>query len=78
MAESPRPPGHTCPQIDRAQHVMRQLAWRIRNRPPEFYAPEEVSALLREGLAALENVRAENSAMRAAYHAAVKETPDGP
>jgi hypothetical protein len=57
---------------------MRQLAWRIRNRPPEFYATEEVSALLREGLAALENVRSENSAMRAAYYAAVREAPDGP
>lgn len=63
----PKPPGHTCPEIDRAQHVLRQLAWRIRNRPADFYPEEEVAALLREGLAVLENVREENRTMRAAH-----------
>jgi len=65
---APRPPGHTCPSIDHAQRVLRRLAWRVRNRPecPE----DEVQALLAEGLAVLEQVRRDNSQMRAAYHAA--------
>jgi hypothetical protein len=48
--------------------VLRRLAWRVRNRPecPE----DEVQALLAEGLAVLEQVRRDNSQMRAAYHAA--------
>ena len=63
----PKPPGHTCPNIDRAQRVMRQLAWRIRNRPPEFYSEDEVAEALREGLLALEHVREDNTAMRDAH-----------
>ncbi len=63
----PKPPGHTCPNIDRAQQVMRQLAWRIRNRPPELYSEEEVADALREGLRALEHVREDNTAMREAH-----------
>lgn len=60
-----KPPGHTCPKIDSAQRVMRRLAWRVRNRPE---APEdEVSALLREGLQLLEDVREENRQMRRAF-----------
>ena len=67
-ASQPRPPGHTCPAIDRTQRVLRRLAWRVRNRPecPE----DEVAALLAEGLSMLEQVREENRRMRAAYHAA--------
>ena len=71
---APKPPGHTCPEIDHAQHVMRQLAWRIRNRPSEFYPEEEVATLLREGMAALESVRAENTAMREAHAYMQKKT----
>jgi len=64
---TPKPPGHTCPEIDRAQQVMRQLAWRIRNRPTYTYPEEEVAALLRDGLAVLENVREQNTTMREAH-----------
>ena len=70
----PKPPGHTCPEIDRAQHVMRQLAWRIRNRPADFFPEEEVAALLREGLATLETVREENRTMRDAHAYMQKKT----
>lgn len=67
MNEIPKPPGHTCPQIDAAQRYMRRLAWRVKNRPE---APEdEVQRLLREGLAVLEQVRDENKQLRAAYYA---------
>lgn len=67
-ASTPRPPGHTCPTIDRTQRVLRRLAWRVRHRPecPE----DEVQALLAEGLALLEQVREDNRQMRAAYYAA--------
>lgn len=65
-ATSVEPPGFTCPQIDKAQRIMRRLAWRIKHRPE---APEdEVARLLEEGLVYLELVRAENKQMRAAYH----------
>jgi hypothetical protein len=44
---------------------MRRLAWRVKNRPE---APEdEVSALLKEGLLLLEQVREENKQMRQAF-----------
>ncbi len=60
-----RPPGFTCPNIDKAQRVMRRLAWRVKNRPE---SPEdEVSALLKEGLLLLEQVREENKQMRQAF-----------
>lgn len=73
--ELPRPPGHTCPTIDKTQRVLRRLAWRVKNKPE---APEdEVQALLREGLDLLERVRAENTQMRAAYHAARAVVPKG-
>ena len=59
------PPGWTCPAIDKAQRVMRRLAWRVKNRPE---APEdEINALLAEGLKALETVRSENKQMRRAF-----------
>lgn len=69
-AVTPRPPGHTCPTIDRTQRVLRRLAWRVRNKPecPE----DEVQALLAEGLSLLEQVREDNRQMRAAYYAARK------
>lgn len=60
-----RPPGFTCPNIDKAQRVMRRLAWRVKNRPE---APEdEVNTLIREGLLLLEQVREENKQMRQAF-----------
>ena len=63
--ETTAPPGFTCPAIDKAQRVMRRLAWRVKNRPetPE----DEVQALLREGLRHLETVRTENRQMREAF-----------
>lgn len=62
-----KPPGHTCPAIDRAQSAIRRLAWRCANPEHVGVTPAEVLA---EGLTALEQVRAENAQMRAAYHAA--------
>jgi len=59
-----RPPGHTCPAIDRAQSALRRLAWRCANPNHYGVTPGEVLA---EGLTALEQVRAENSQMRQAY-----------
>jgi hypothetical protein len=64
-----RPPGHTCPAIDRAQSALRRLAWRCANPNHYGVTPAEVLA---EGLAALELVRSENRQMREAYHAKVK------
>lgn len=63
--EDVRPPGHTCPAIDRAQSALRRLAWRCANPNHYGVTPGEVLA---EGLAALEQVREENRQMRAAYH----------
>jgi len=62
-----KPPGHTGPAIDRAQSALRRLAWRCANPEHQGVTPGEVLA---EGLAALEQVRAENRQMRAAYHEA--------
>ena len=60
-----KPPGHTCPAIDKAQGAMRKLAWRCRHpRHESLVTPAEVMA---EGHAALEQVREENRQMRAAY-----------
>jgi hypothetical protein len=59
-----RPPGYTCPNIDKAQRAMRRLAWRARN--PGLKA--DTSEVLAEGLTQLESVRAENAQMRKAYH----------
>ena len=64
-SEAVRPPGHTCPAIDRAQSALRRLAWRCANPNHYGVTPGEVLA---EGLAALEQVREENRQMRAAYH----------
>jgi hypothetical protein len=60
-----QPPGWTCPAIDKAQRVMRRLAWRVKNRPetPE----DELKRLLIEGMYWLEQVRAENKQMRLAF-----------
>jgi hypothetical protein len=68
-SEAIRPPGHTCPAIDRAQSALRRLAWRCANPNHYGVTPAEVLA---EGLAALELVRSENRQMREAYHAKVK------
>lgn len=70
MSAPPRVPGFTCPTIDKAQRVLRRLAWRVRNRPET--SEDEVSVLLAQGLALLETVREDNKQMRAAYHAALK------
>jgi hypothetical protein len=71
-----KPPGHTCPTIDKAQRSMRRLAWRARH--PERAA--DTSEVLAEGLALLESVRAENAAMRKAYYemrSRLREVEDG-
>jgi hypothetical protein len=60
-----KPPGATCPRIDRVQRALRRLAWRVRNRP----GAQDVDELLRQALADLELVREENRQMRAAYYA---------
>jgi len=58
-----KPPGHTCPNIDKAQRQLRRLAWRARNN-----VKGDVSEVLAEGLRLLEEVRQENAQMRAAYY----------
>jgi hypothetical protein len=81
----PKPPGLTCPQIDRAQSALRKLAWRAHRSAAEpVDVPEgqitqevslrqdDVSLLLREGTRSLEEVRADNVVMRTAYTAAAK------
>lgn len=60
-----KPPGHTCPAIDKAQGAMRKLAWRCRH--PQHESRVTVDDLIDGGLAALEQVREENRQMRAAY-----------
>ena len=64
-----KPPGHTCPAIDRAQSALRRLAWRCANPEHQGVTPGEVLA---EGLAALEQVREENRQMRVAYYGKVE------
>jgi hypothetical protein len=65
------PPGHTCFEIDRAQRVMRQLVWRANN--PGRALKKDTTALLNEGLEALEAVREENKQMRAAHARATRK-----
>ena len=60
-----KPPGHTCPAIDKAQSAMRKLAWRCRH--PQHESSVTVDDLIDGGLAALEQIREENRQMRAAY-----------
>lgn len=67
----PGVPGHTCPAIDGAQRVLRQLAWRLSN--PDRAVKRDTQALVAEGLELLEQVRAENKQMRAAHADAEKE-----
>jgi hypothetical protein len=62
--EKMKPPGYTCPNIDKAQRAMRRLAWRARH-PERAGGTSEVLA---QGLALLEAVRAENAQMRKAYY----------
>jgi len=75
-----KPPGHTCPDIDRAQSAFRKLAWRIRRMRDGCVDADltqqlrgEVTALVAEGEAALERVREANTQMRAAHAAATTE-----
>lgn len=58
-----KPPGHTCPAIDKAQSALRKLAWRAAGGVA-VNTPAEV---MDDGLRALEEVRAENREMREAY-----------
>ena len=59
-----RLPGHTCPAIDTAKSAFRRLAWRAIEDPTDR---EAIRARVREGLAALKQVREENAQLRAAY-----------
>lgn len=63
--EEIKPPGHTCPAIDKVQHVLRQIIWRMDN--PDRQTRQDARDLLVEGLAHLETVRSENRQMRAAH-----------
>lgn len=65
-----KPPGHTCPNIDKAQKQMRRLAWRARLKYGGYHDVDEV---LQKGLKALEEVREENAQMRSAYYEIKKE-----
>lgn len=58
-----KPPAATCPSIDRAQRALRRLKWRV-GRPDDGSA----QAILVEGLQYLEDVRAQNAEMRAAFY----------
>lgn len=78
--ESARPPGHTCPNIDRAQSAFRRMAWRMRrlhdwpiDEEFETSLRKEISDIAAEGIAALEQVRADNTQMRAAHAEASTE-----
>lgn len=57
------PPGHTCPAIDAAQSAFRRLAWRVTH--PE-HVGVTVAEVVAEGLALLDQVRAENMQLRQA------------
>lgn len=61
-----KPPGHTCPTIDNTQSIFRRIAWRAR-KPEGEDDLAAIRTLAREGQALLEEVRAENTRMRAAY-----------
>ena len=61
---STRPPVQTCPAIDTARSAFRRLAWRAIEDPTDR---EAIRARVREGLVALEQIRAENAQLRAAY-----------
>ena len=52
-----KPPGHTCPKIDKAQKQMRRLAWRARLK---YGGYPDIDDVLQKGLKALEEVREEN------------------
>lgn len=60
------PPGHTCPAINKVQHVLRQIIWRMDN--PDRQTRQDARDLLVDGLALLEQVRSENAQMRSAYY----------
>ena len=58
-----KPPGATCPAINKAQRALRRLKWRV-GRQDDGSARE----ILSEGLRFLEDVRAENAAMQSAFY----------
>ena len=60
-----KPPDWTCPEINKAQRIMRQLTWRASQGAAEHKSV--AWKLLRSGLEVLEQVRAENALMRTAY-----------
>lgn len=63
-----KPPGHTCPGIDRAQSTFRRLA----RRATMTGGKTATAPLVADGLAALERVRDENTRMRAAHANTIK------
>lgn len=63
-----KPPGHTCPGIDRAQSTFRRLA----RRAIMTDGKTATAQLVADGLVALERVRDENTQMRAAHANATK------
>ena len=67
VAEDTRPPGHTCPTIDRLKSTLRRIEWWDKNRPD---STENISELVREANSLLEVVREDNKQMREAYWAA--------
>lgn len=62
-----RPPGHTCPTIDKLKSSLRRIEWWDKNRPE---SRETITELVQEAHALLEVVREDNTQMRAAYWAA--------
>ena len=70
-----KPPGYTCPAIDRALHTARRALWRVRrigNCPDDERDVDHLlmaRLLLSNLLADLEVVREENRLMRASYYA---------
>jgi hypothetical protein len=62
----PRPPGHTCPTIDKLKSVLRRLEWWEKNREED---KEVLHRLVMEAHSLLEQVRSDNTQMREAYWA---------
>jgi len=59
-----KPPGITCPNIDKVQRGLRRLHWRARNPGKK----DDANEILRDSLILLEKVRAENAKMRKAFY----------
>lgn len=71
-AEDESLPGHTCPNIDKAQRLFNRIAWWASQRPEE---KATIRRLVNEGHEVLEKVRGENAQMRAAYWSMKKKEP---